>query len=526
MKKLLIVLFSFILFSSPVIAQVTKIANVESLRKRKGSSNAIAELQGYRTPNDGANGAFYWDSLSIEPDNGGTVFQVNGVTVGRWKRQFSGDVEAKWFGVSTSLTTSCHRQLQKAIDYCHNVLLGGDVILENGTYSIDSTVDMRNRTSLRGKGRSTTLSLLPNFKNNYAFVFKNGTSSMFNSKLQNLDIKGNGVSTISDIIYAPSWNEQCGLQNVVIRDVANKALFVDNFHGGTASFSLINVEIFVNSTSINAIDFDSPNINKPNILLSEVTITGKNNNQTGLSLIKSNNCNLIFNAVHFELAENGILMKGTTNATGNGLTGSSSSVQNLIVYDSLSTGSIFLNSVNKGTSGTLLLKDNKTGINITSAKNEILIYPEKFVEYYGKSVGIGTQSPLGLYGNTKTIHVLNNATQGSEIKLESSLTSAYLNASDNTYLSASGNLYFNSNSSYIFRTNGNSEKLRILNNGNVLVGSDVSTGEKLQVTGNAIIKTGNIEISDLTKGVILKSPNGTRWLIKVNDSGVLTTTAQ
>jgi hypothetical protein len=43
--------------------------------------------------------------------------------------------------------------------------------------------------------------------------------------------------------------------------------------------------------------------------------------------------------------------------------------------------------------------------------------------------------------------------------------------------------------------------------------------------GLALISDGNFEISDPTKGIILRSPDNTRWLIKVNNTGNLTTTA-
>jgi hypothetical protein len=37
--------------------------------------------------------------------------------------------------------------------------------------------------------------------------------------------------------------------------------------------------------------------------------------------------------------------------------------------------------------------------------------------------------------------------------------------------------------------------------------------------------TGDVEVTDATKGIILKSPNGSRWRITVNNSGVLSTTS-
>lgn len=39
------------------------------------------------------------------------------------------------------------------------------------------------------------------------------------------------------------------------------------------------------------------------------------------------------------------------------------------------------------------------------------------------------------------------------------------------------------------------------------------------------VQPGDIEITDATKGIILKSPNGTRWRVTVGDTGVLTTTS-
>jgi hypothetical protein len=54
--------------------------------------------------------------------------------------------------------------------------------------------------------------------------------------------------------------------------------------------------------------------------------------------------------------------------------------------------------------------------------------------------------------------------------------------------------------------------------GNVGIGT-TSPASKLTVTG------GDIEVTDSASGIILKSPNGTRWRIIIDDSGELTTTA-
>lgn len=40
-----------------------------------------------------------------------------------------------------------------------------------------------------------------------------------------------------------------------------------------------------------------------------------------------------------------------------------------------------------------------------------------------------------------------------------------------------------------------------------------------------IITSKDLEVTDLTKGVILKSPNGNRWRITINNAGALVMTA-
>ena len=81
----------------------------------------------------------------------------------------------------------------------------------------------------------------------------------------------------------------------------------------------------------------------------------------------------------------------------------------------------------------------------------------------------------------------------------------------------------NGDGDLLIKTGGNNvtERVRILDNGNVGINTTNPT-EKLDVNGN--IKTeGDIELTDSTKGIILKSPNGTRFRVRVLDDGSLTT---
>ncbi|MFN8297312.1 MAG: hypothetical protein U0T69_14030 [Chitinophagales bacterium] len=64
----------------------------------------------------------------------------------------------------------------------------------------------------------------------------------------------------------------------------------------------------------------------------------------------------------------------------------------------------------------------------------------------------------------------------------------------------------------------NLERMRILSNGNVGIGSS-NPKSKLTVTG------GDVNITDIASGIIMKSPNGNCWRVTIDNSGNLVRTA-
>jgi hypothetical protein len=132
------------------------------------------------------------------------------------------------------------------------------------------------------------------------------------------------------------------------------------------------------------------------------------------------------------------------------------------------------------------------------------------------NVGIGTASPsqkLDVAGNI-TIQSGGSSSDSNYISMvgsraifgyDGSISSAYMRSSD-----TSKPLVFGS---------GSSEFMRIVSSsGNVGIGT-TSPASKLTVTG------GDAEVTGSDKGLILESPNGTRYRIQVDNSGNLTTTA-
>jgi hypothetical protein len=91
-----------------------------------------AFVGGYYADGDGGGGDFYWDAVSVEADNGGTIFQATGTTTGRWKRIYSGAVNVKWFGAKGDGLTDDTITIQSAIAY------NKDTYIPDGTYMIKS----------------------------------------------------------------------------------------------------------------------------------------------------------------------------------------------------------------------------------------------------------------------------------------------------------------------------------------------------------------------------------------------------
>ena len=94
---------------------VDSIANMKNLNTEI-EANATVELLGYYSKGDGGGGTFYWDSTSIEDDNGGTIIQATGVVDGRWIRNYSGAVNVKWFAIDDSLSNNTNIDLDISIN--------------------------------------------------------------------------------------------------------------------------------------------------------------------------------------------------------------------------------------------------------------------------------------------------------------------------------------------------------------------------------------------------------------------------
>ena len=134
----------------------------------------------------------------------------------------------------------------------------------------------------------------------------------------------------------------------------------------------------------------------------------------------------------------------------------------------------------------------------------------------------GTSRALDVQTNSGSLSITTSDTNGSKINFKfgtQSTTTASIenNGSENQFLVLRAQGTTSTDGNIKFVTNG-TDAMRIDENQNVGIGV-ISPASKLEVDG------GDIEIDDAASGLILRSPNGTRYRIKVDNSGNLSTTA-
>lgn len=117
------------------------VESINVLKLKSGNNNLeTIFVSGYYTKNDGGGGFFNWDSTSQEADNGGTIIQSTGVTLGRWKRVYSGHIDPRWFGALYDGTTDCSNFINKAISVGGKVKLIGNGVIAICAYPISLSV--------------------------------------------------------------------------------------------------------------------------------------------------------------------------------------------------------------------------------------------------------------------------------------------------------------------------------------------------------------------------------------------------
>lgn len=264
----------------------------------------------------------------------------------------------------------------------------GIIDFPNGRYALGEPILWPNWINWRGgTGRGHQLLLLADHTGPYAFQFDsdplklfNGPdypSSQFQQRLIGFDINCNSAPNIKSVIYAPSWNEKCGLSHCIMRNIPAKAFLANEFHGGSAGYQLLdNCELFFDSTATIGIDLIGKRrdgtliLNKPIITINNTSIVGgvasTPDTTNGFIMFNVDNVHLnLCGGVHLEKAWIGFYLSNGATLTGSGLTGSDNGgrIKEIVARAANHTGFIDLSGIENGSSsGTRVLFDEKTGI--------------------------------------------------------------------------------------------------------------------------------------------------------------------
>lgn len=119
-------------------APINILGDILSLRgvSWTGTRPSIVHLVDNWYPFDGG-GTFRWDPTSTAADNGATVIKEAATLIGRWIRQVTGEVDARWWGVSASNADNT-TALQAAVNSGFSSIKLPDGNLVTGAFTIDT----------------------------------------------------------------------------------------------------------------------------------------------------------------------------------------------------------------------------------------------------------------------------------------------------------------------------------------------------------------------------------------------------
>ncbi|RIQ14471.1 hypothetical protein DY240_24655, partial [Jiangella rhizosphaerae] len=143
------------------LAGIETVTSVEDLVDG-GADGAQVHLLGYWPDLPGVGGGvLYWDADSTDPANGGTVFAVDGVATGRWKRPASTTIDLADFGCRGAGDVDDSARVQAAVDA---LPLGGIIEHGPGKVRIESTIRIeRAPITFRGVGPTDSLGTATQF---------------------------------------------------------------------------------------------------------------------------------------------------------------------------------------------------------------------------------------------------------------------------------------------------------------------------------------------------------------------------
>lgn len=224
--------------SSKDIASTKTINSIAELRLLDGSVYGRVEVLGYYTAGDGGGGDFYWDSVSVEADNGGTIFVATGITTGRWKRLYSGNVNVKLFGAKGDGVTDDTVAIQSTINS------NKSIEFDNGVYTVTYLTILNKSVNIYGSAGTILKFKAESLVNGSSGIIRfDGCSDCIikdviidgNKSNQTLDTSTTDRGAGVGIIVYNSTNitvDNCTLQNITM----GAAILVSNLYNTVAPY--------------------------------------------------------------------------------------------------------------------------------------------------------------------------------------------------------------------------------------------------------------------------------------------------
>ena len=285
------------------------------------------------------------------------------------------EVYAEWWGAQggTGGKTNNDVYIQYALDAVQSVVYsdfttkapnvdnnGGRVVLAYATdYLMSGRIHMRNRVRMKGQGRYTELKCNnATWGSDTEMLYSvNGTGSQFWCRLEDMSLNANENTVLTRVIYAPAWQESCGLRDVLIEKFRCHGIVVDNGYGGAVGCRLQSIQFFPSTSIVSgraAIYVDVPyTLGVYNLILEEISFAGTSTSTPpGIDLTgvyAKGRVRIHPRAVHAEAFDYAITLDTDASIIGGMVAaGGNATVNAVVACNSGWTGKITLDRINKG----------------------------------------------------------------------------------------------------------------------------------------------------------------------------------